>query len=336
MKKQALLLSFLFTICFLFANNAAAQAEASVETNSPAVSEAHEMLRSNLLLQDQLHTTLRAIEQARQDAAATAQQNAELFTEKLNAVEKNLAVQRERDLTTLVSMQESHRIALIAAAILASIGVLALFVTAYFQIRAMNRMAEIGALVSSSDSLDSPRALGQGNSLVPAQLNSAEQANARFLAAVEQLEKRIHELDGTTFGSRRTGAKRIDLTDGSSNGDSNGSSHSESSTDAILSKGQALLNADEPEKALACFEEALSLDANNTEALVKKGTALEALRKLPEAIETYDLAIAADKTLTVAYLYKGGVLNRMQRFAEAMECYEKALGSHPEKASLSH
>lgn len=329
MKKSSLRLSFLFLICFVFANNIAAQTETASETNSATISDAQETLRSNLHLQDQLHTALRAIEQGRQDANTSSKQNAELFTEKLNAVEKNLAVQRERDLETIVAMRESNRVALIAAAVLAGIGIIALFVTAYFQVRAMNRVAEIGALVSST--LDSPRALGEGSS-TPTQLNSSDHANTRFLAAIEQLEKRIHELDGTNFKSRR--ATQIDLVQPSSNGESNGSTEPQSLTDAdsLLGKGQSLLNSGEPEKALACFEEALKLDANDADALVKKGSALEALRKLPEAIEAYDRAIAADNSLTVAYLYKGGVLNRMQRFAEAMQCYEQALGT-PKKAA---
>jgi tetratricopeptide (TPR) repeat protein len=93
----------------------------------------------------------------------------------------------------------------------------------------------------------------------------------------------------------------------------------------LLGKGQSLLNVDKAEEALACFDEALMLDARNAEALVKKGTALERLRKLEEAIECYDRAIAADSSMTIAYLYKGGLFNRLERFTEAMECYEKAL-----------
>ena len=93
----------------------------------------------------------------------------------------------------------------------------------------------------------------------------------------------------------------------------------------LLGKGQSLLNLDQAEEAVACFDQVLALDANHPEALVKKGAALERLRKLDEAIACYDRAIAADGSLTVAYLYKGGLFNRMERFGEALECYEQAL-----------
>ena len=93
----------------------------------------------------------------------------------------------------------------------------------------------------------------------------------------------------------------------------------------LLGKGQSLLNLDQAEEALACFDQVLTLDPNHPEALVKKGAALERLRKLDEAIACYDQAIAADSSMTVAYLYKGGLFNRMERFGEALECYEKAL-----------
>lgn len=332
MKKQALLLSLFFSIHFLFAGIVSAQTDAAADTNSPAISQAQEMLRSNLHLQEQLHTALRAIEQARQDADSSSKKNAELFTEKLNSVEKTLAMQRERDLETIISTRESNRVALIAAAVIAVVGILALFLTAYFQVRAMNRMTEIGALISSSVAVAPHREIVAGNFSAPAQLNSADQANARFLAAVEQLEKRIHELDGTNFGSGQT--KRLDLAEPRTNGESNEPAKFEAVTNAesLLEKGQSLLNGGEPEKALACFEEALKTDSVNTDAWVKKGSALEALRKLPEAIEAYDRAIATDRSLTVAYLYKGGVLNRLQRFEEAMACYEQALGT-PKKAA---
>ena len=93
----------------------------------------------------------------------------------------------------------------------------------------------------------------------------------------------------------------------------------------LIGKGQSLLNVDKAEEALACFDEVLTLDAQNAEALVKKGTALERLRKLEEAIECYNRAIVADGSMTIAYLYKGGLFNRLERFTEAMECYEQAL-----------
>jgi tetratricopeptide (TPR) repeat protein len=93
----------------------------------------------------------------------------------------------------------------------------------------------------------------------------------------------------------------------------------------LLGKGQAFLNEDQPEEAMACYDEILEQDANHPEALVKKGAALERLKQDDEALRCYDRAIEADRTLTIAYLYKGGVFNRLERYNEALECYEQAL-----------
>jgi tetratricopeptide (TPR) repeat protein len=93
----------------------------------------------------------------------------------------------------------------------------------------------------------------------------------------------------------------------------------------LLAEGQSLLNANQPEQALQCFEAALALEPGHAEALIKKGGALERLGRLDEAITCYDRAIEADGSMTIAYLHKGGLFNRMARYDEAMQCYEKAL-----------
>jgi len=154
--------------------------------------------------------------------------------------------------------------------------------------------------------------------------------------ALERLEKRIDELEH---------AARPPLNEGSSTGAEPDAivppSPKEAAADTVpadsavptdaaritllMGKGQSLLNLDQTEAALACFDELLALDASHPEALVKKGAALERLRKLDEALVCYDRAIAADGSLTIAYLYKGGLCNRMERFGEALQCYEQAL-----------
>jgi tetratricopeptide (TPR) repeat protein len=93
----------------------------------------------------------------------------------------------------------------------------------------------------------------------------------------------------------------------------------------LLGKGQALLNLQQADTALACFDEVIALDSTNPEAFVKKGMALERLGKLDEAIDCYDRAIALDDSMTMAYLSKGGVFNRLERYGEALQCYEQAL-----------
>ena len=92
--------------------------------------------------------------------------------------------------------------------------------------------------------------------------------------------------------------------------------------------------AQQPDKALECFEVALGLEPEHAEALVKKGGALEKLGRTDEAIACYDHAIAADETLTIAHLHKGGLFNRLARYDEALRCYEQALRTQEKKCRV--
>lgn len=337
MKTQSVVATLFLVCTVLFCAPLLAQ---PVETtNAPVVAPESEpnqdLLRSNLQLQDQLHTALQAIERARQDAELASKKNAELFSERISSVEKNLAQQREHDLESMVAMRQSNRMALLAAAVVAGIGLLCLFFTTFFQVRAMNRMAAVGSLVSTGSPIDSPHLLAGGSDSVPARLTVTDQATTRFLSAIDQLEKRIHELDAVNAaasnaakaGTLKAPSDWKSPTKPALNGDA------ANQVRTLLAEGQSVLNRGDADNALLLFEKAVELEPESAEALVKKGTALEAQRKLHEAIESYDRAITLDSTLTVAYLYKGGALNRLQRFSEAMACYEQALRNHTKKAA---
>jgi len=325
----------LFLICTLITGSAAGFAQTIEKTNVTEITDAQAVLRSNLLVQEQLHNALRAIELARQDAEAAAKRNAEIFNERLSALEKSLAEQRSADLE---SLRTSNHYILTAASVLGAVGILALLCTAYFQVRAMNRVAEVGKLITAFVPQDSIRTLGEGDSAPPARLGSADQSNARLTLAIAELEKKIHQLDSanlhTSFQPTRIDTKKAEHPSNGLNG-SNEAEHSEMSSrvNLLLTEGQALLDNGDAENALVYFDQAIDLEPNNVEALVKKGTTLEALRKMHEALATYDQAIAKDSSMTVAYLYKGGVLNRLQRFTEAMECYEQALKTQAKSAA---
>jgi hypothetical protein len=101
----------------------------------------------------------------------------------------------------------------------------------------------------------------------------------------------------------------------------------------LIQEGQSRLTANEFEKALKCFDTALTLRPADAETLVKMGGVLEKLDRIEEAFACYDRAIAADNQLTVAYLQKGGLLNRLARYAEATQCYEKALTNQKKNSS---
>jgi tetratricopeptide (TPR) repeat protein len=299
--------------------------EASKETNSLE-------LRTYLQLQEQLHATQLAIERNRKESEYAAAQATEALAGRLQAIEQSLMTQRARELE---AMQSSNKVMLLVAGAFAAMGFMAMLLMAYFQWRTVNRLAEISSALPRLDrTLGAGRpiaALGPGDTqLIP--VSRAEQSNLRMSDALERLEKRIQELEHTAHPPlpETTGhvhhAEHAEPGSSPGNGSpANGVAPEADRVRMLLGKGQSLLNLDQAEEALACFDGALILDSHNTEALVKKGSALERLRKLDEAIECYDRAIAADDSMTIAYLYKGGLFNRMERFNEALECYEQAL-----------
>jgi len=316
-------------LLFVTSQAATALASAEVDTNLVATPSSEvstqETLRAYLQLQEQLHLTQLAIEQNRKEARETAAQNSEALAGRLQSIEKALEAQRSRELE---EMRSSNRAMLIVAGTFAGVGFLAMFLMSYFQWRTVNRLAEISAGLPASLSLG-PGQLRPMPGELQVVAGPADQSSTKLLGALEQLEKRIYELEHTTRMPLRG-------SHGSGNGDSgagNGSGHRETDGDGseaervsvLLGKGQSMLNLDDAQAAVACFDEALALEPGNAEAWVRKGTALEKLQQLDAAVECYDRAIAANNSMTIAYLHKGGLFNRMERFNEALECYEKAL-----------
>jgi tetratricopeptide (TPR) repeat protein len=296
----------------------------------------NDALRAYLQLQEQLHDTQLSIERNRQEAQAAAAQDATSLSNRLQAIEQSLLAQRASELETT---QRTNHLLMTIVGIFAIVGFAAALLTAFFQWRAVSRLAEISTALSAGRGLAFPttaaltvgehEALGSG---------SVEQSNARLIGLVQQLEKRIAELE-------HTAALPLQEATPSTNGNGNGGElpapHPELALDSagddksaqiakLLERGQTLLN-ERPEEALAAFDEILLADPNHAEALVKKGTALEKMRQPQEALECYDRAIAADGSLTIAYLHKGGLCSRLEKYGEAMECYERALHTQEKK-----
>ena len=165
---------------------------------------------------------------------------------------------------------------------------------------------------------------------------TVEQSNARLFSTVDALQKRILELEqssrATLSETSSATANGAHKTPEAKQGDPIAADRDECVAN-LLVEGQALLDAQKPEKALECFDGALELDPKHAEALVKKGGALEKLGRTDEAIACYDRAIAANSTLTIAHLHKGGLFNRMARYDEALQCYEQALRTQEKKTA---
>jgi tetratricopeptide (TPR) repeat protein len=189
-----------------------------------------------------------------------------------------------------------------------------------------------------------PVALGTGETQL-ATTNRVEQSTARFLNTVERLEKRIHELEDAAepeppvvetslkeaqparaeAGAESPEPKTPAEPESAASRAKSERAERDARIALLLGKGQALLNLQQSDNALDCFDEVIALDSTNAEAFVRKGIALEKLGRLDEAIDSYDRAIALDDSMTMAYLSKGGVFNRLERYGEALQCYEQAL-----------
>ncbi len=277
-------------------------------------------LNGYLQIQEQLHDTQLAIERNHQQAEAAAKRNADGMAVRLETLQQVIVAQHASAVETMQRMQQFM---LVLAGVLGTVGLVVVLLLAYLQWRTVSRLVELSSL--------HPPGLAPGNGRISPPLvtsASVEQSNARLFNAVDQMEKRILELKQVTRAP-------LNETTSSAVQEPNGAPKIPSDRDEcvanLLAEGQSLLVANEPQKALECFDVALGLKPKHADALVKKGGALEKLCLLDEAIACYDHAIEADSGMTIAYLHKGGLFNRMARYDEALHCYEQALRTQEKK-----
>jgi tetratricopeptide (TPR) repeat protein len=315
----------------LGAGNTVAIPPVDAATKSEASASSNDAARIYLQIQEQIHATQLAIEQNREAAELAAAQNAEALSNRLQALEQSMTAQRTNELE---AMQSTNRLMLLVLGLVAVVGFMAVLLAAYFQWRAIHRLGQISAAWPSANGLG---ALAEVSTmgLTERQLSNGavEQSNNRLLGMIDHLEKRIAEMEQAARPALPEPAALVAHESFSAMPDPADAPAPEKSAQIalLLDKGQTLLNQEQAEEAIACFNDVLMVEPNNTEALVKKGAALEKLRKLDEAIVCYDQAIAADSSMTIAYLQKGGLCNRLERFSEAMECYEQALRTQEKK-----
>jgi tetratricopeptide (TPR) repeat protein len=293
----------------------------AAETNTAASSMPPDMMNGYLQIQEQLHDTQMAIEHNRQQAEAEAKRNADDMAARIRGLEQTIAAQRASEVE---ATQKTQQFMLILAGVFGTIGLLVVLLMAYLQWRTVSRLVELSSLC--------PAEFGLGNGRVSSSLMTSatvEQSNLRLFSVVDQLEKRILELKQATRAP-------LNETTSSAVHEPNGvpkvSNDRDECVANLLAEGQSLLVANEPQKALECFDVALGLYPKHADALVKKGGALEKLGQLDEAIACYDHAIEADGGMTIAYLHKGGLFNRLSRYDEALHCYEQALRTQEKKA----
>lgn len=295
----------------------------------------------------ELRQTQREMERLRRELEMRVAQNSEAITASMRVIETSLGQMNDRQKVHIGAVESSNRAILTVAGVFAAVGIIGLIFILVILSRALGRFSEIAVANAPRPQLigagqpQSGGMLGNGENLQRG--SSAEESSARFQGAIDQLQKRIMELEQSVQTAPaspghqgRNGSKNILTTSTVTANieplmpeDTVESAIDENSPAArasvLVGKGQALLNLDSVEPAMQCFNEALALEPNNAEALVKRGMAFEKMQDWERALECYDNAIAADPLLTVAYLYRGGVCNRLQRYREALESYEQAL-----------
>ncbi len=300
---------------------------ATVATNDPSVIE--RQLRHYLKLQEQLHATLMAIEQARLESSLEARTNAEVLAARLEQLEQAIARQRELQAK---AAKDSGNLALWIGGGIVVVGLLALVFTMFFQTRGVSRLAQV------ADGFQRDRALlgglpgfgsGASERLL---LGNGGGANTHSLFnTIERLERRVEELEGTAVADEASEILLPATANGASEAKRSKSKPVENrpadQTSVLLGKGNVLLSLGKAEEALACFDQAAAASPERAEAHLRRGMALERLRRLDEAVAAYDKAIQINKRLTQAYLSKGGIFNQQERYNDALECYEQALKS---------
>jgi tetratricopeptide (TPR) repeat protein len=297
-----------------------------------------QLIDAILQIESHLRSNQAMLNQNRKEAIEAATRNAELLSNGLQVIENAFSMQQAvfaaRNLKEFEALHSSNRLMLILAGTFAGFATLAILIMAWFQWRMSKAWSAISAALPTSRGLGGASnfpALGSGDA-APPPTEAAEQSNLRLLGAIEQLDRRVQQMEASSNVTMKSEAAEPRT---GTNGNGNGNTAGIPTVDngriaALLEQGQACLRQDDLVSALTCFDQVLLLEPKHGEALVKKGAVLERLQRLNEAFECYDRAIAADASMTIAYLHKGGLCNRLERFKEALECYEKALRTHTE------
>jgi tetratricopeptide (TPR) repeat protein len=272
-------------------------------TPTPAPVTRDEMANNYLQIQEQIHTTQLAVEQAQQAAAAAAKSNADALADRLQTLEASVAAQRAVDSE---AARKTQQLTVFIAGAFGLAGLAIMLLMAYFQWRAFTQLAQISAhhqqLLATDQTVHELAAPGRA---------TVETSSHRLLDVVGQLEKRIHELEGgQKFLPEINGAKTADP----------------------LAEAQKLMDENQPQLALEFLDKFLPAHPNHADALLKRALALEKLGRHDEALASCDRALAANGALAAAYLQKGGLLNRLRRYDEALNCFEQALVAQEKKA----
>jgi tetratricopeptide (TPR) repeat protein len=291
------------------ATQAVAPQTSTVEAVLPELNNLRNQLRMMELSNEEMQKTSA---EAAAKFETVVQQNAAL-SNVLSGLQQTLVTQRERE----AEMAKANTAFILKVIAGAAAAIFLVFLFSYwFQLRCMNRVMEFSKTMPALQGAHEPALLAQDNS-----------ANSKLLSAMKMLEHRLEQLETPGHVAAATGSGNVPtlLESGAIE------PATSSSMSLLMAKGQVLLDTERLQEAVACFQEAATVDPTHAEAHLKKGIALERMNRLEPALAAYEEALRLNPKRTVANVYKARVLAALHRYDEAISVYDSALGRNTSK-----
>ena len=106
--------------------------------------------------------------------------------------------------------------------------------------------------------------------------------------------------------------------------------------EAFYKRGNALLNLNQPANAVASYDRALQLKPDYADALYNRGLALQDLKRPQEAVASYDRVLRIKPDDAEALNNRGNALRDLKRFEDALASYDHALSFKPGYVDALH
>ncbi len=100
--------------------------------------------------------------------------------------------------------------------------------------------------------------------------------------------------------------------------------------DVWYTRGEVLANFGQYPEALVCFDQSLVLQADRCQAWVFRAVVLFHLQQFADAVTSCDRALALQPTDPEAWMFRGSALQRLGRYKEAYAAFDKATGRQPQ------
>jgi len=191
-------------------------------------------------------------------------------------------------------------------------------VSAVREIPAFGNIIQITAPISSGSS-GSPVVNMKGKAIGVASFQMVEGQNLNFAIPGERVAE-LTSGKGQTFAERKAAITEEWV----------------SSAEGLYWKGVQLVWAEDYQKALFYFKEAVKKNPSYVEAYSKIGYCKGELALYSEAIDAYKQAIRINPDDVDAYFNLGLTYGNLERYHEAIEAYKQAIGINPYHAKAHH